>query len=444
MKFADLLAYLVNIGILGYVTFYLNKKIKDYYLGKYFLPGLLFKVVAGITVGLIYTHYYRGGDTYTFFSEAVNLTNIAYSNPIDYLKIVFVNDIPSEFDNLLSLQSQPRAFFTAKLASFTNILTYNNYWLSGIYFSYFSFLGMWYLANMLATKFENTKKYTAFAFLFFPSVVFWSSGLSKESIVMGCISFIIGFSIPYLILSKNIYYPKIVLIAFFLWMLLKLKYYYVGVLIPVMAANFIVAYIRFNFKAMQRSYAMHLGVWLLSFGLVLGLATTIHPNLHISSFLGRMVETHNQIYEKSAAEDLVTYNKLEPSLKSVAINLPLALYTGLFRPSLIDASSTFQIAVGIENLLLVFLTIGALFRIFKKPKFSHRILIFSVVVYVFILATFMALSSPNFGTLVRYKIAFLPFFIYLISVNNPIIDKALNRLKPLLNPAPPNKNKSLA
>lgn len=429
MSFLKILAYIFNLTLLGYITYLIYNKVKTYQLGRYFIPGLIIKVAAGIAVGLVYKYYYISGDTYAFYEEAVRLVNIAYRHPVDYVKILLVNEIPDQFAELLVMKFQPRAFFTAKLASIVNLITYNNYWLTGIYFSYFSYLGMWYLANMLASKFEDTKFYSAIAFLFFPSVLFWSSGVTKESLVMGCLCFIVGFSIPYLIISQKISYPRIILMALFLWILLKLKYYYVGVLIPVMVANFIVAFLRLNFKFVQKNYYTHFGSWLLVFTLILLFASTIHPNLRAENFLQSVVTTHNQIYELSSPEDLIAYNKLDPTVSSILINLPKALYSGLFRPSLLDARTIFQYWVGIENLVLLILTIGALFRIFRNREFPHRILIFSMVVYICILAAFMALSSPNFGTLVRYKIAFLPFFIYLIILNNPMVDKLFQLFK---------------
>ena len=423
MSFLDILAYIFNLTLLGYIAYLIYNKVKAYQLGNYFIPGLLIKVMAGIAVGLVYKFYYNSGDTFAFYEEAVALANIAYHHPFEYIKILLMNEVPQEFAGLLHMKFQPRAFFTAKLASLVNLITYNNYWLTGIYFSYFSYLGMWYLANMLASKFENTRHYSAIAFLLFPSVVFWSAGVTKESLVMGCLCFIVGFSIPYLIISQKISYPRIILMALFLWILLKLKYYYVGVLIPVMAANFIVAFLRLNFKFVQKNYYTHLGSWLMVFVLILLFASTIHPNLRAGNFLESMVTTHNQIYEKSSAEDLIAYNKLDPTVPSILANLPKALYSGLYRPSLLDARTGFQYWVGFENFILIILTAGAFLRVFRNEQFPHKILIFSMIVYISILASFMAISSPNFGTLVRYKIAFLPFFIYLIIVNNPLVER---------------------
>jgi hypothetical protein len=35
---------------------------------------------------------------------------------------------------------------------------------------------------------------------------------------------------------------------------------------------------------------------------------------------------------------------------------------------------------------------------------------------------FLALSTPNFGTLSRYRAGFLPFFVFVIAYRNPIVE----------------------
>jgi hypothetical protein len=47
----------------------------------------------------------------------------------------------------------------------------------------------------------------------------------------------------------------------------------------------------------------------------------------------------------------------------------------------------------------------------------------SVVLYVVALCVFLALSTPNFGTLSRYRISFLPLLFLLITIENPLVKK---------------------
>jgi hypothetical protein len=42
-----------------------------------------------------------------------------------------------------------------------------------------------------------------------------------------------------------------------------------------------------------------------------------------------------------------------------------------------------------------------------------------------LLAIFLALSTPNFGTLSRYKIGFFPFLVFLTLYKNPLLGKIM-------------------
>ena len=74
---------------------------------------------------------------------------------------------------------------------------------------------------------------------------------------------------------------------------------------------------------------------------------------------------------------------------------------------------------GVENTFLLVLALWALFtRPLKILKFvrDDPFLIFCVL-FTLILGFGIGLSTSNFGALVRYKIPFLPFFVFLILHN---------------------------
>jgi hypothetical protein len=50
------------------------------------------------------------------------------------------------------------------------------------------------------------------------------------------------------------------------------------------------------------------------------------------------------------------------------------------------------------------------------------ILFLATASYCIVLCVFLALSTPNLGTLSRYRVGFLPFLIFLLAYRNPLID----------------------
>ena len=101
----------------------------------------------------------------------------------------------------------------------------------------------------------------------------------------------------------------------------------------------------------------------------------------------------------------------------MALNSPWALFSGLFRPVIFEANSFFQFVIGVENLILLGLSIFNLKYLSRLWHSSERLLIFGVIMYIGLLVIFLTLSTPNFGTLSRYRVGFLPFMIFLLLYN---------------------------
>jgi hypothetical protein len=127
----------------------------------------------------------------------------------------------------------------------------------------------------------------------------------------------------------------------------------------------------------------------------------------------------------SHAEDLIHYQDLQPTILSLARSSPLALVSGIFRPFITEAHGLLQWLGALENLILLFLFLFALPGVKKIGTNKNRLLLFSVIAYISILCIFLALSTPNFGTLSRYRVGFLPFLVYVLTIQNALINKLM-------------------
>ena len=65
----------VNLIFLFSFSYWLSRK--GPFLKKLFWTALFLKLIAGISVGIIYTYYYKEADTLLFFDDGVSLANIA-------------------------------------------------------------------------------------------------------------------------------------------------------------------------------------------------------------------------------------------------------------------------------------------------------------------------------------------------------------------------------
>ena len=392
-------------------------------LRDWFLPALAAKLLAGLALGWLYTHHSpTGGDTVAFFHDACQLAELARQSPGAYARVLFLSQFPTaHFPDTLLYAAEPRSFLFIKLLSLANLLTGSNYWLSGVYFSLFSCWGAWHLANVLAAHFPTQRTAAAWAFLGVPSVVFWSAGVIKESLAVGSLGLVTAMWLPVLLGKATGRWQmvlKMLASGLLLVLLWKLKYYYFAVYVPCLAAGGLTL-LTSRGLGVQRPEVILL-LWFSYAGMLVGVASQVHPNLRPEAFLAVLTENHDVLYTRSAPGRRIEFYDLQATLPRVLVNLPLALISGLFRPLPGEGGTGLALLAGLENAVLLVLTLLALGRLARRhitpPSTEELVLLVTTGVYISTLAALLALSTPNFGTLSRYKVAFLPFLTYLLLV----------------------------
>ena len=106
---------------------------------------------------------------------------------------------------------------------------------------------------------------------------------------------------------------------------------------------------------------------------------------------------------------------------------PLAFFTVLFRPSLLEAHSKQTAAAGIESTFLLLLTLVRLPWLWNALKSLRRrpYVAFCVVYSVLFILAYAAVG--NFGLLVRQRTSLFPLFLVLLSIPSA---RASERFKP--------------
>lgn len=386
-------------------------------------PAYLLKLAAGTGIGLLYSVYYSTGDTMHYFHDGMLLADLARHDAGTYLRFLWRTDIEADVWHALTLQ-EPRALFLSKVVSVFALFTASNYWVISGYFSCLAFAGSWYLVNVICRYNARYTLAAVLAFLFFPSVVFWSSGIVKESLAMASLYFL---SAVFLSRWERISIPWFMWIvvpaaAWFLWML---KYYYCAALFPVMLTAVTVRWLYGNVKLLPR-VAMPV-VWLAVFIVPLAVAATVHPNFYPGRFLEVIVSNYEFYALFPDQTDRIYYPGLEATAGSIAVHAPKALFSGLFRPLPWEAHSLFQLAMASENCFLLAMVAMCLWNWRRLWPGADGVLVFSIVIYIVVLAVFLALSTPNFGTLSRYRVGFVPFLVFLAACRNVFLERLQRR-----------------
>lgn len=103
-----------------------------------------------------------------------------------------------------------------------------------------------------------------------------------------------------------------------------------------------------------------------------------------------------------------------PTLESLIANSPLVVATCLFRPFMWESPKIIIFFASLEATLTLLAT---LFLLWKTKFFGFFAIIFTdpILIFCFIFSLLFALligfTTFNFGTMVRYKIMFLPFYL---------------------------------
>lgn len=396
-----------GLSALTGMMFLLGKHSRQAPLREFYWPSLVFKLLAGWALGWIYFFYYRGGDTVAYHRDALTASELALRDFPMFLKFFF-SVAPDEIMDQFAYASQPRALMMAKATSIIYLISFRNYWLASLFFSFFSFAGMWFLSNRLVQRFSVHKAASALAFLFVPSVVFWSSGLLKESVMMGAIGFLVSW-----FTDRNFSVVKVVLCIGSILVVWFLKYYYAAVLAAILVA-LAATYALMPKQLLHRKKYAGAAIFGSFFGLVILLTTLLHPNLNFDRILIVLVENYRTFEIVSPPENFVNLGNLEPEWLVLAKISPLAVFSGLFRPFPWETPLFPGILAGIENLVIAALSMVAIVRMRRFFPKRNYLYIAAALVFISVMSFFLTVSTPNFGSLARYKVGFMPFYLVII------------------------------
>ena len=382
-------------------------------LRPFFWPAFGFKVFSAVCVGLLYTFYYDTADTFAYFDDGSKLAGLALRDFSAWRDVLLFDKIP---DSLHLNFNQSRALFLVKITSLFSIVTANNYWMISAYYAAISFSGAWCLVKVIHRHIPAATFPAVFAFLFFPSVVFWTSGLLKESLAVGALYYLAAVFLKVWFRERLRVADPLLMVAS-LWVFWNLKYYYAAVFIPVVCTTLVY---RFVVSRRVSSASAEAIIWIVMLAVPIAGVMFLHPNFYPHR-LFHVILTNNAAYNAlSDPGAFVRFHNLRPTALSLAANAPWALFSGLFRPLLAEASEPVSILASIENTAVLVLFAGAVWRMKKKYTSSpHRLLILAVAVYVIVLCILLTFSAPNFGTLSRYRSGYYPFFVLLLLCDNP-------------------------
>jgi hypothetical protein len=422
--------FLVLIFSLAFV--FKAKFVKNKNLKKYFIPALTLKLVGAISLGLIYNFYYGGGDTYNYFHDINVIYQMFLSRPLEGISLLFI-DIDANslqlnrfntdnFTYYMIFIRDHSSFMIVRIGGFFSFFTFGTYTLIALCFAIISFVGVWTLFLCLTKIYPHLIKEIAIAVFFLPSVFFWGSGLMKDSITLAsvCLAFYAFYNI---FIEKRRKALNTILLIFALYLIIIIKIYIALCLIP---ACILYLFILFNNRIKSKSFRIFLRPFLISIGLVTGyfaisqLAKEDEKyNMQNIASTAKTTSEYLERVSRISGGSFYSLGEFEPTPVGMLKKLPQAIWVSLFRPYIWESKSPTMLLSAFESLFFLYLTISILIKlgfrncyiIIKNNPFVQFALLFS-----FAFGFAVGITSNNFGTLVRYKIPMMPFYLSAIFV----------------------------
>lgn len=412
-------------------------------LARYFLPALYVKLIGGVAVGLVYYYYYGGGDTLEYFNQSTILQRAFWDNPLTWLKILFVKDRNSSTEDFnllidylqhLVYSNDSRSFTLVKIVSVGSILGFNSYSACAILLSAFSFIGVWSLFRVLVTYHPKLHRELAISILFLPSVVFWGSGILKDSITLTMLGILLYCIHKIFILGKiNISHIIFAIIAGYL--IFSIKSYILLSFIPLAVIWIGLSYIQAIGSPLARTAFAPFIVVIFVVG-SFQLTTFVSDKSDLYSF-DKFFDTANTTSSDLAKDYYYQENRgsryfvgqVDPSPIGLLQKFPEAVGYTLFRPFIWESNSFVMLLAALESTALLVFFLNTLYKVgvwrFLLIIVNNPLLIFMFSFSLFF-SFMVGLTSGNYGNLVRYKIPAMPFFVSTLFIARAIHQETLD------------------
>lgn len=410
---------------------------------RWYTRGLLVKLFGAVSVCLIYQFYYSTGDTVGYYQTSKAISMMIFKNRSVFFDIMAGHITPENHSYFDASTGWPvywrdnKALFVARLITPLFYLSFGSFIIMSMLLSVICYSGIWKLFMLFNDHFPKLQKQFAISFLFIPSVVFWGSGLLKDSITLSAVGWYTFYFYSFFIRKKRSF-MSVVYIFISSFLLISIKPYIFFALLPgsvLWLTNERLASMQSQIlKSMAAPFFILFGtglsfLLLSQMGDVLGLYA-------LDKVLDRAVVVNidqKQEYYKGSSFDIGHFDADPLSMLSKA---HLAIAATLFRPYLWDVRNVVMLMSALENTYILFLTIFLLIRL-KVVSFFTLIGANPLLLFSFLFSLFFAFSvgiaTSNFGSLVRLKIPCIPFYVAGLFVLKYFYDQKITKIEVLKN-----------
>ncbi len=380
------------------------------------------KFVAGLLIWAVYTFYYKdveNNDVHKYYNDAILLHDLAHKDTKAFFQLVVGSENEATSVYTATMKNWERNFDEApinenrtviRLNALLIFFSFKTYFVHILFMCFFSLIGWVLLCNAVFKKSNSAPPFMALLVMLLPSVLFWSTGVMKEPVlVLGLGVFVSG------LLNRNIG-KQISFLLLGSILILSVKFYVMACLLPA-AVAFLV------FKNNHRVLVV-IGKYAVILALVAVAAFNVQRLIPAVNPTQMLVNKHT--YSVKEAAYFNAGSRIEiPALTdavSVVKAIPVGIWNVVFRPYLWEGKNIMMLASALENVVVLCILLLCLFSFTRNviarnegrgTKQSPELnLAFFLLVSSFTYFALIGISTPVLGNIVRYKAPLLPFFLF--------------------------------
>lgn len=418
---ADIILFPLYVGLFAFFFSVRRRRLKDPVLRRYHRNAFWLKVFSALAYVFFSLFLAKLDSTYLYYPEGINITRLILKD-FTNIKLLFIQGKDFDFNLLAdSLNkgyfSSESNFFIARLVTVFSFFSFGSYSVITLIFSMISFSGVWRLYRFFYEQYPHLHKQLAIAVLYLPNFVFWSSGILKDPLCTGMLGWFTYAMYRMFIRRDSILkYSIVALVSAFILGLVK-AYILVSYL------PFFILFMLFTHLRRIRAAAVRMvllffivliagaGVWLVG-----GKLQDEMEDLALTK-ITESVQTTQQNFMRIAdlAESSfslgVEYDGTMTGLLRIA---PAGIVATLYRPFIWESKKISSLMSSLESTALLLFTLYVLIRVGPFRFLGSMIrdpMIQFCLLFALVFALFVGVTTLNFGTLVRYKIPCMPYYV---------------------------------
>ncbi len=446
MGYGDLILFPLFLIIFSLIFRAIRNTYDDPLLRKYHRQGFWIKMV-GCVAFFTYSVYLSPGDSISLYQKEGNniyhliLNNFSHVNWLFQDGKSFDESYLKDVHNSGYFKSETN-YVVTKLVAILSFITAGRYAATSLIFACIAFSGVWKLFLFFYEQYPHLHKKFAIAILYFPTFVFWSSGILKDTLCIAALGWI-TYALYEMMYRKKGFIKNSVILFVFGYLLCILKVYILISYIP-----FFVLYIILkNMQIIKNKILRYLLAPALIIGCLFGFTRVLSSfddelGAYAVKDVTKSIQHLNGAFTAMNGNETAESNfelgaEFDGTFKGLIKLAPVAIATTFFRPFIWESHKISQLMAAIESLFLMFFTLFVLVKcglpsiiklIFTDPLIMYCFL------FSFVFALFVGASTLNFGTLVRYKIPCLPFYaISLFLIYEKVKEKSAKKIIQKLN-----------